>query len=193
MELVGQVEVEGTVGLRGETHSYHLLRWDGGRGARCCSHLGPWDPGGLPLPLLSGGWCLQPPQPQWDPVGLALRRLRAQETCNRRDRTASSCHRNACSCPQKGTCVDTGWRKDEGQGNLPTHKPPPNLEGIPKGPSDDLTLLDSRAWACPLGSSQQLMGTLVISSVTSCPKLGDPEPSHPLHLTWLVWAGVTQA
>lgn len=47
MELVGQVEVEGTVGLRGETHSYHLLRWDGGRGARCCSHLGPWDPGTL--------------------------------------------------------------------------------------------------------------------------------------------------
>lgn len=90
--------------------------------------------------------------------------------------------------------MDTGWGKDEGQGNLPTHKPPPNLEDIPTGPSDDLTLLDSRAWACPLGSSQQLMGALVIHhSVTSWPKLGDAEPSHPLHLTWLVWVGVTRA
>lgn len=152
------------------------------------------DPEGLLLPLLSGGWCLQPPQPQWGPVGLALRRLRAQETCNQRDQTASSCHRNAYSCPQKGICVDMGWGKDEGQGNLPTHKPPPNLEDFPTGPSDDLTFLDSQAWACPLGSSQQLLGTPVIHhSVTSCPKLGDAEPSHPLHLAQLVRVGVTQA
>ena len=64
MELVGQVEVEGTVGLRGETQIPTIYPGGmGGMGAHCCSHLGPWDPGGLPLPLLSGGWCLQPPQP----------------------------------------------------------------------------------------------------------------------------------
>lgn len=55
--------------------------------------------------------------------------------------------------------MDMGWGKDEGQGNLPTHKPPPNLEDIPTGPSDDLTVLNSQAQACmPTGLVTAALG-----------------------------------
>lgn len=48
MELVGRVRMEGTVGLQGETQAPTIYPGGmGGRGAHCCSHLEPWDPGTL--------------------------------------------------------------------------------------------------------------------------------------------------
>lgn len=60
--------------------------------------------------------------------------------------------------------MDTWWGQDGGQGHIPTHKSPLNLEerssralsrGPPHGPQVSPTLLDSRARLCLLGLSRQ--------------------------------------